>query len=139
MVTPLAEANPKFEGDWVMVVDKSKGLRGLNSLTQKVTLEGENVKVERTGQNGELAPESYEYTYLTNGEEHHVVGPVSFPRDVTAEWKGKKLVVEWEMQNSGVSVSAKETWKTRKGGLEIKRTFNSPAGNFVQKLYFVRP
>jgi hypothetical protein len=134
-----AGPNGDFEGEWVLDYAKSKNLRDLQAATQKITLEGENVRVYRKITRTEQEPVDYEYVYLTDGNVHKVVGPADFERDVTAKWDGKKLVVKWTFMFQAFEIDAEEVWRKRRKGLEIKRTFKTPGGESIQKLMFIRP
>jgi hypothetical protein len=138
-VAALAGPNKDFEGEWVLDTAKSKNLGDLQRAVQTITLEGENVKIERNITRTEQDPVSFSYTYLTDGNIHKVVGPADFERDVTAEWDGKKLVVKWTFTFQAFEIDAEEIWRTRRKGLEIKRTFSTPGGERIQKLMFTRP
>lgn len=138
-LAPLAaSANSDFEGEWVLNVEKSRGLDGISAATQAITLEGKNVRVARHVEPAGNEPFDIEYVYLTHGNVH-TVGPENFSRDVTAEWKGNRLVVKWTIDYQGIEVKAEETWKKKRAGLEMKRVFTHPAGESVQKFIFVRP
>ena len=121
---------------------RSEGLGQLRDATQTVSLEGTNLKVQRTIHFGENEPETFEFVYLANGQLHRIVGPQEFERDVTAEWKGwggKKLEVKWTFEIMGFSIDAIEIWELKKAGLRLSREFDTPRGKREQKVYFVRP
>jgi hypothetical protein len=140
-----ARANPKFEGHWELDTEASQNIPAvLKAVEQDVTVVDGNVSISRTFTPADpnSPPGSVEYTYIVNGEAHSVANPPGSPeptREVTAEWKGKKLVVEWIAEFRGMDIPIKETWKTRKKGLEVKRTITTPNRNVVQKFQFVRP
>lgn len=135
----VAGPNKDFVGEWVLDTAESKNLGDLQKATQTITLEGENVKIERNITRTEQDPVSFGYTYLTDGSLHKVVGPADFERDVTAKWDGKKLVVKWTFTFQAFEIDAEEVWRIKRKGLEIKRTFTTPGGERLQKLIFTRP
>jgi hypothetical protein len=141
LVAPLAHANDKLAGEWVLDFEASKNL-GPNpfEIEQTITIEGDKVKLHRIVRSADLeAPEIVEYTLDTSGEEHKIVGFQGAEREVTAQWKGKKLQIKWDGVGRFGPFDAVETWKKKKSGLEIKTVFSGAAGGFVMKSQFVRP
>lgn len=139
LLAPIAApagANGDFAGDWVFDAKRSKNT-DLREATQRVTLEGDDVRVQRTVTRGNLDPEQFEFVYLTNGNPHKVVG--QFEREVTAVWDGKELRVEWTFDVRGFEVAAQEIWKKKRAGLEIKYKFKAGGTENTSKLFFVRP
>ncbi len=141
LLVPLgAFANSDFEGEWKLDLERSRGDLGqLTAATQVIMLDGKNVKVSRHVERGAEDPQEIEYVYLTNGAPHKVLGPGDFEREVTAEWKGKELVVKWTLEFNQIEIPAVETWKMKRAGLEMKRVFTTPIGDREVRLFFVRP
>jgi hypothetical protein len=136
------QANPEFAGEWVLDPQRSSDLGRLKAANRTVVLEGKNLRINSTADWGQGDPESFEYTYITDGVEHHVVGPPRWKRDVTAVWKGffgQKLEVTWTMDFDGNSVYFTELWEKKSRGLRMTNKMKTPVRNFEQKLYFVRP
>ena len=141
LFAPPAFANDRFAGDWVLDLAKSEGMRQKpRSLVQTVRIEDGNVGVHREFEPPEGEKQTVEFTYVTDGELHTIPAPRGRTRDVTAEWKGKKLVVRFEVEpREGLVVPIKETWRIKKGELLIKTNATTPMGQRVVKMYFTRP
>jgi hypothetical protein len=141
LLPSLAAAGPNkdFVGEWVLDAAESTNLGDLQKASQTITLDGQNLKIERNITRTEQDPVSFGYTYLTDGSLHKVVGPADFERDITAKWDGKKLVVKWTFTFQAFEIDAEEVWRIKRKGLEIQRTFKTPGGERLQKLIFIRP
>jgi len=144
LVPALASANGDFAGNWKLDPEKSKGMRpeAPTDVVMTLALDGENLLVERTAVREE-GPDKAEWTYVTDGAPHEIVGK-TLTRITTAKWKGKKLEVSYKLEIQGIEVDVAETWKMRKKGLEVKYVSKVPdmgLGNqqtFVTKQLFVR-
>lgn len=137
--TALAGANDYFAGEWVLDTKRTDpGPATPLAIEQTVTLEGENVRVARTVQRPLVEPVSYEYIYDTSGAKHLVFD--EFPREVTAEWDGKDLKIEWSFPVQGFTINASEVWKKRRSGMMITYTFKPESGPSNEaKFYLKRP
>jgi hypothetical protein len=144
LVPALASANGDFAGTWKLDPEKSKGMRpeAPTDVVMTIALEGENLVVERIAVREE-GPDKAEWTYVTDGEPHEIVGK-TLTRITTANWKGKKLQVSYKLEIRGIEVDVSETWKMKKSGLYIKYVSKVPdmgLGNqqtFITKQLFVR-
>ena len=144
LVPALASANGDFAGTWKLDPEKSRGMRheAPTDVVLVLALDGENLLVERTAQRDD-GPDKAEWTYVTDGAPHPIVGKTQ-TRVTVANWKGKKLEVSYKLEFSGVEVDISETWKMKKSGLYIKYVSKVPdmgLGNqqtFITKQLFVR-
>lgn len=138
--TPAA-ANGKFAGEWKL--DRIEGGSGAPppEIDMSVVVSDEKIEVEQ-----KIRPEGEEekelsYTLITNGEPHDVPGLDRVRKGLVAKWKGKRLNVNYKAEERGTDWDVRETWKLKKGELEVKTVIPVPAmgSNIMWKAIYARP
>lgn len=119
---PLLAANPDFAGTWQLDPDRSEAIGQFPVIegTYEISLQGEDVKVVRTGyRNGQAR--TVEWLVITNGKPHDLPGLVGRPRSVRAKWKKDKLTQSYSISRGQTDIDITETWTINKSGeLEIR-------------------
>ena len=139
LAAPLAaHAAEDLAGVWKL--DRVEGGSGIPiEIDMNVAREGDNVSVEQDIRREGEDPQQVAYTYVTDGEAHEIPATGGETREVTAEWRGKQLKVLFNVERSGMTFAVTESWRLRKGELEVK--YVTPLGdrNLVIKQFFKRP
>lgn len=132
-------ANEKLVGDWKLDMSSSEGGRmNFNGIDLSIAIDGDKFIVKWLIHRDE-GDEKFDYTYLTNGEPHTVVGPGDNSREVTAKWRSGRLQVKFNVPSAD-NIEVKETWKIKRGALDLRIVGPNPVtgGAFVIKRTFVR-
>ena len=124
IVAPTLAANPNFEGQWRIDLERSDPMRdGLEVDNAYVlTLDGEDLHARRTFF-GNGQSQSLEWTFETDGKPHEIPGMME-PRKARVKWRKDKLGVSYTMNRQTprgpMDIDVTETWKiTEEGELEI--------------------
>jgi hypothetical protein len=133
-----AHAAGDLAGAWKL--DRVEGGSGIPiEIDMNVAREGDNLAVEQDIRREGDEPQQVAFTYVTDGEAHVIPATGGETREVTARWKGKRLTVMFNVERSGMTFEVTESWRVRKGELEVR--YITPLGdrNLVIKQFFVRP
>ena len=136
-----AAANDEFAGDWKL--DRIEGGSGAPQpeIDMSVVVVDERLdvsqKIRREGEEEKM----FSYTLVTDGEARDVPGLDRVRKGLVARWKGKKLRVEYKAEENGADYEVTETWKLRKGELQVKTVIPVPVigRNISWKAIYARP
>ena len=138
--TPAA-ANDKFAGEWKL--DRIEGGSGAPppEIDMSVAVSDDKLEVEQKIRPVGEEEKELSYTLVTNGEPHDVPGLDRVRKGLVAKWKGKKLNVTYKAEESGRDWDVTETWKLRKGELEVRTVIPVPAmgRTIMWKAIYARP
>lgn len=137
---PVLAANPDFVGTWELDMERSQatGQMGVIEGTYEVALQGEDMKVIRTGiRNGEAR--KVDWVVITDGNPHDLPGLMGRPRSVRAKWKKDKLNMSYSMSMGQSEIDVTETWALNKAGeLEIRYSTRMAQTAQARTEYWVR-
>lgn len=138
--TPAA-ANDKFAGEWKL--DRIEGGSGAPppEIDMSVVVSDDKIEVDQKIRPVGEEEKEFSYTLVTNGEPHDVPGLDRVRKGLVAKWKGKKLNVNYKAEERGTDWDVTETWKLRKGELQVKTVIPVPAmgSNIMWKAIYARP
>jgi hypothetical protein len=131
-------ANEKLAGDWKLDASRSEGGRmNFSGIDLSLTVDGDKFMVKQLVHR-DSGDETFEYAYVTDGEPHTVAGPGENSREVTARWRKGRLEATYLAPNAE-NVTVKETWKIKRGVLELRYVAPNPiGGTFLIKRTYVR-
>lgn len=137
---PAFAGNDKFAGTWKKDLEKTEAPGEVWPEDMTVSVDGDNVTVDRVATNPEGKEFKINFTYKPTKDGYELPSMIGPPRQITkARWKGKKLSVEFPREAQGMKGEIVETWTLRKKNLlEIKYTAKMPVGTFVQKHFYTR-
>ena len=141
LATAPAAANEKFAGEWKL--DRIEGGSGgpMPEIDMSVVVWDGKFEVEQKIRRDGEQEKQHSYTLVTNGEPHDVPGLDRVRMGLVAKWKGKKLSVSYKAEERGTDWEVTETWKLKKGELEVKTVIPVPAmgSNVMWKTIYARP
>ena len=141
LATAPAAANDKFAGEWKL--DRIEGGSGapMPEIDMSVVVSDGRFEVEQKIRREGEEEKQYSYTLLTNGDPQDVPGLDRMRKGLVAKWKGKKLSVSYKAEERGTDWEITETWKLKKGELQVKTVIPIPAmgSNIMWKSIYARP
>ncbi len=137
---PVLAANPDFAGTWKLDPDRSEAIGQFPVIegTYEIALQGEDLKVARTGYRDGQA-RTVDWVVITDGKPHDLPGLVGRPRSVRAKWKKDKLTQSYSITRGQTDIDITETWTINKDGeLEIRYSTRMAQQAQARTEYYVR-
>jgi hypothetical protein len=140
LTLPSAAADPELAGKWKLDLERSASFGAAEPVegTYEVTLQGEDLKMERTGYlNGQARV--VEWLVITDGKAHDIPGLTGRPRSTRAKWKKDKLSLSYSISRGGTDIDINEIWAINKTG-ELEIRFNTRMAQQTRTIteYWVR-
>ncbi len=141
LATAPAAANDKLAGDWKLDRIEGGSVAPPPEIDMSAVVSDGKFEVEQKIREEDEEEKHFSYTLVTDGEPHDVPGLDRIRKGLVAKWKGKKLRVEYKAEESGRDYEITETWKLRKGELEVKTVIPVPVlgRNISWKAIYARP
>ena len=128
----------KLVGKWTLDEIVSPRAVKPTEIQMELSLDGKNLVVHREVRREGEEPHIVDYVVKTDGSEHELPAEPGQTRTVTAEWKSSKLQLTYTMNRRGMDLDAVETWRVRKGKLEVVYKVKTPEAQFGWKEIYRR-